>query len=173
MGMTEDRRGPVLQHFVEGVNPMLQAGLWYSAPITAPVWAMPRPRKEQSVMICRGVRGATSVPANTREAILRETRRLLALMIRLNDIKPEDVASVIFTTTRDLNAEYPALAARQLGWLDIALLCGHEMDVPNSLPQCVRILVHWNTTKIAPGDQARLHRRSGKSAPGQGRPAAR
>lgn len=98
-------------------------------------------------MSCRGVRGATTVDANTPEAILRETRRLLALMIHLNGIQPEDVASAIFTTTRDLTAEYPALAARQLGWLDTALLCGHEMDVPGGLPRCVRVLINWNTDK--------------------------
>lgn len=126
---------------------MLQAGLWYSAPVTAPVWAMTHPPKEQAVMVCRGVRGATTVNANSRDEILSETRRLLALMIRLNDIEPDDVASAIFTTTHDLNAEYPALAARQLGWLDAALLCGHEMNVPRGLSLCIRILVHWNTTK--------------------------
>lgn len=98
-------------------------------------------------MVCRGVRGAITVQSNSREEILRETRRLLALIIRLNGIEAEDVASAIFTTTRDVNAEYPALAARQLGWLDAALLCGHEMEVPNGLPHCIRILVHWNTTK--------------------------
>ncbi|NOZ72468.1 MAG: chorismate mutase [Chloroflexi bacterium] len=98
-------------------------------------------------MVCRGVRGATTVQSNSRSEILRETRRLLALIIRLNGIQPEEVASAIFTTTRDLNAEYPALAARQLGWLDAALLCGHEMEVPHGLPRCIRILVHWNTTK--------------------------
>ncbi len=128
---------------------MLQAGLWYSPPVTVPVWAMTHPPKEEPVMVCRGVRGATTVRENTREAILRETRHLLALMIRLNGIEPEDVASAIFTTTTDLNAEYPALAARQLGWMDAALLCGHEMNVPHGLPRCVRILVHWNTHKAA------------------------
>ena len=126
---------------------MLQAGLWYSAPITAPVWAMTHPPKEQAVMVCRGVRGATTVETNSREEILSEARHLLALMIRLNGIEPDDVASAIFTTTHDLNAEYPALAARQLGWLDAALMCGHEMEVPRGLSMCIRILVHWNTTK--------------------------
>ncbi|MCO6453461.1 MAG: chorismate mutase [Caldilineales bacterium] len=99
-------------------------------------------------MVCRGVRGATTVQSNSRDEILRETRRLLALMIRLNGIEPDDVASAIFTTTADVNAEYPALAARQLGWLDAALLCGHEMAVPNGLERCIRILVHWNTTLL-------------------------
>ncbi|HEY65062.1 MAG TPA: chorismate mutase [Caldilineae bacterium] len=100
-------------------------------------------------MPCRGVRGATTADENTREAILKATRQLLALMIRLNDIKPEDVASAIFSTTPDLNAEFPALAARQLGWVDVPLLCTHEISVPGSLPRCIRILLHWNTDKSA------------------------
>lgn len=126
---------------------MLQAGLWYSTPITQPIWALTLPPKEAPVLVCRGVRGAITVEDNSRHAILEATRRLLALMIHVNGIQPSEVASAIFTTTRDLNAEYPALAARQLGWMDAALLCGHEMDVPHGLPHCIRILVHWNTTK--------------------------
>ncbi len=98
-------------------------------------------------MACRGVRGATTVENNTPEEILRATRELLALLIRLNDIEEADVASAIFTTTGDLNAEFPALAARQLGWFDTALMCQHELDVPGSLRKCVRILIHWNTDK--------------------------
>lgn len=98
-------------------------------------------------MLCRGVRGATTVDDNSSEAILRETRRMLALLIHLNDIRAEDVTSIIFTTTRDLTAEYPALAARQLGWLDVALMCGHEMDVPGGLQRCVRVLINWNTER--------------------------
>jgi len=98
-------------------------------------------------MTCRGVRGATTVEANTREEILTETRQLLALMIRLNDIQSEDVASAIFTLTSDLNAEFPAMAARQLGWLDVPLICTHEVHVPGGLPRCIRILLNWNTDK--------------------------
>jgi chorismate mutase len=98
-------------------------------------------------MPCRGVRGATTADANTSEEILKATRQLLALMVRQNGIQPEDVASAIFTTTPDLDAEFPALAARQLGWLDVALMCQHELDVPGSLRRCIRILVHWNTDK--------------------------
>ena len=98
-------------------------------------------------MICRGVRGATTVEANTREEILTATRQLLALMVRQNGIAPADVASALFSLTHDLNAEFPALAARQLGWLEVPLLCTNELDVPGSLRKCVRILVHWNTTK--------------------------
>jgi chorismate mutase len=96
---------------------------------------------------CRGVRGATTVEANDRDQILIATRQLLALMIRRNDILPTDVASAIFTTTPDLNAEFPALAARQLGWLEVPLLCGHEIQVPGSLSRCIRVMVHWNTEK--------------------------
>ena len=100
-------------------------------------------------MACRGVRGATTVESNTPEAILRGTLELLALIIRQNDIRPEDVASAIFTTTPDLDAEFPAMAARQLGWLNVALMCAHELSVPGSLGRCIRILIHWNTEKSA------------------------
>lgn len=96
---------------------------------------------------CRGIRGATTVDANTREAILQASTELLSQMVLANDVQPEDVASVFFTTTRDLNADFPALAARQMGWNDVALLCGHEMDVPGSLAMCLRILLHVNTEK--------------------------
>jgi chorismate mutase len=100
-------------------------------------------------MPCRGVRGATTVDANTSEVILTATRQLLALMIRRNGIEKEDVASAIFTTTKDLDAEFPALAARQLGWMDVALMCSYELSVPGGLENCVRILIHWNTEKSA------------------------
>lgn len=96
-------------------------------------------------MAFRGVRGATTIENDTREEVLRATRELLALMIRLNDIRSEDVASAIFSTTRDVRSVFPALAGRQLGWLDVPLLCTHEMEVPGSLPLCIRILLHWNT----------------------------
>ena len=98
-------------------------------------------------MICRGVRGATTVEEDKPEAILRATRELLALLIHVNGIRSEDVVSVIFTTTQDVVSQYPALAARQLGWLDVPLLCSHEMEVPGSLPRCIRILLHWNTER--------------------------
>ncbi len=98
-------------------------------------------------MPCRGVRGATTADDNSSEEILKATRELLALLIRRNGINPEDVASAIFSTTVDLEGEFPALAARQLGWLDVALMCVHELDVPGSLRRCIRILLHWNTEK--------------------------
>lgn len=95
------------------------------------------------------MRGATVVAEDASAAILAETRRLLALMIRLNGIEPAGVASAIFTTTPDLSAEFPALAARQLGWHDVPILCAHEMAVPGALARVVRILIHWNTRKRA------------------------
>ena len=98
-------------------------------------------------MYCRGVRGATTVESDSRDEILASTRQLLALMIRLNGIEPQDVGSAIFTTTEDITAEFPALAARQLGWLEVPLLCTHELNVPGSLPKCIRILLNWNTPK--------------------------
>ena len=101
------------------------------------------------MIICRGVRGATTVEDNSREAILNATGELLGRLIEANGIHPDDVASAIFTTTPDLNAEYPALAARQMGWHDVALLCTHEMRVPHGLKHCIRVLLHWNTAKSA------------------------
>ncbi len=100
-------------------------------------------------MPCRGVRGATTADSNTSEDILKATRQLLAIMIRLNEISPEDVASATFTVTKDLDADFPALAARQLGWLNVPLLCSYELCVPGSLQKCVRILLHWNTEKTS------------------------
>ena len=99
-------------------------------------------------MPCRGIRGATTVTDNTREAILEATRELLDELVHANDIRPEDVASAYFTTTSELNAEFPAVAARNgLGWTNVALMCGHEMDVPGSMRMCLRILLHVNTER--------------------------
>lgn len=99
--------------------------------------------------VCRGVRGAITVAHNDADEILSATREMLEALIKENQMYPDDIASAYFTTTVDLNATYPALAARQLGWHDVALLCGHEMDVPGSLNRCIRVLIHWNTTKSA------------------------
>jgi chorismate mutase len=97
-------------------------------------------------MAVRGVRGATTVEANTRDAILDATRELLGEIIRANALRTEDVASAYFTTTTDLNAEFPAVVARnEFGWTNIALMCGHEMDVPGSLRMCLRIMLLVNS----------------------------
>ena len=100
-------------------------------------------------MWCRGIRGATTVDGNTKDDILRESKELLQMMIDANGIKPDDVACAIFTTTSDLNAAFPATAARQLGWTDVPLLCTKEMDVPGSVKGCIRILILYNTEKAA------------------------
>ncbi len=95
--------------------------------------------------VCRGIKGATTVERNTREAILEATKELLTSMIELNGIEPDDVASAIFTLSSDLNAEFPAVAARQMGWTEVPLSCMQELDVPGSLRSCLRILLHVNT----------------------------
>ena len=94
----------------------------------------------------RGIRGATTVPSNSRAAILEATEELLRALIERNRIDGQEVASVWFTTTPDLNAEFPAVVARQtFQWTAAALMCGHEMQVPGALPSCLRILLHVNT----------------------------
>jgi chorismate mutase len=98
-------------------------------------------------MPVRGIRGATTVSRNNRDEILEATREMLATIVEANDLDVEDVASAWFTTTPDLNAEFPAVAARQMGWTMIPLMCSHEMSVPGSLPLCVRVLLHVNTDR--------------------------
>jgi chorismate mutase len=100
-------------------------------------------------MYCRGIRGATTVKENTSKAIINGTKDLLERIIDANQIDVDNVACAYFTTTHDLNAEFPALGARQLGWSNSALLCGHEMDVPGSLEKCIRVLILYNTEKAA------------------------
>ena len=108
---------------------------------------LPQPDSAALPVRCRGVRGATTVSENSKDAILEATREMLYIIIRANQMHPDDVASAYFTTTADLNATYPALAARQLGWYEVALLCGHEMQVPGGLDRCIRVLIHWNTSR--------------------------
>lgn len=99
-------------------------------------------------MQCRGIRGAITVSANDRESILAATKELLVEMTQANGTEVEDIAAIFFTTTPDLNVEFPATATRELGWPpSLALLCGHEMSVPHDLPRTVRILMLINTEK--------------------------
>lgn len=100
-------------------------------------------------VVCRGIRGATTAGANTAEDILEATHEMMRALIALNNLTPEDVVSAIFTTTVDLTATFPALAAREIGWLEVPLMCSHEMNVPGALQKCVRVLLHVNTTKSA------------------------
>jgi chorismate mutase len=99
----------------------------------------------------RGIRGATTADANTEEAITAATDELLRELVNLNELDPAEIGFAYFTTTHDLTAEYPAFAARKLGWLDVPLLCGHDMDVrlpnPRGIPMCIRILLLYNTAK--------------------------
>ena len=99
-------------------------------------------------MKVRGIRGATTVEANNREEILSATHEVLQQMISENDVPEDDISAVFFTTTRDLNAEFPAAAARiHMGWTNAALMSGHEMDVPGSPQKCIRVLMLVNTQK--------------------------
>ncbi len=98
-------------------------------------------------MAVRGVRGATTATANTAEEIIEATQELIAALVRFNDLNTEEIASAIWTTTRDLTAEFPAKAARQVGWADVPQMCAHEMDVPGTLPMCIRVTLHINTQK--------------------------
>jgi chorismate mutase len=98
-------------------------------------------------MMIRGVRGAITVEEDSAEAIWQAADELLRAIVEANGIEEEDVASVIFTTTPDLTAAYPAKAARDLGWTQAALMGMQEMNVPGGLAQCIRVLIHWNTTR--------------------------
>ena len=97
--------------------------------------------------VCRGVRGATTAEENTKEAIFAATRELFRQIVESNQIEETQVAAAFFTTTSDLNAAFPATAVRKMGWENTALLCGHEMAVPDGLPRCIRVLILVNTDK--------------------------
>lgn len=102
------------------------------------------------MMACRGIRGATTAAANTRDDILSATRELLERLVRRNEVQPDDIASIFFTVSDDLDAEYPALAARQLGWVESALLCAREIPVPEKrVERCIRVLLLANTERTA------------------------
>lgn len=102
-------------------------------------------------MAVRGIRGATTVDRDTPAEIVDATRELLGQLIELNRIEPDAIAGAWFTTTPDLRSEFPAVAARQLGWVDVPLICGHEMDVPydnsRSIPRAVRVMILLNTDR--------------------------
>ncbi|HEV1998389.1 MAG TPA: chorismate mutase [Candidatus Dormibacteraeota bacterium] len=104
-------------------------------------------------MAVRGIRGATTVDSDSAEEIIEATGEMLKQLIEANHIQPEEIAGAWFTTTRDVNSEFPAIAARKLGWTEVPLLCGHEMEVdasnPRSIPRCIRVLVMLNTEKPA------------------------
>jgi chorismate mutase len=97
-------------------------------------------------MPIRGIRGATTVTSDNPDLIFQATCELLEMILDENrDIRLKDIASAIFSTTEDIASAYPALAARQMGWDMVPMLCAREIPVPGSLPLCIRVLIHWNT----------------------------
>ena len=118
----------------------------------------------------RGLRGATTASTNTKEAIVDVTRELLQRLVEVNQVDIDDIAAVTFSTTKDLDAEFPAVAARvHLGWTNVAMMCSHEMDVPGGQERCVRVMILFNTDKspqelehIYLGGAAHLRARDGK-----------
>lgn len=105
-------------------------------------------------MQTRGIRGATTVTVDDKEQVLSATRELLDAILAANPtLKPDDIASAFFTTTNDIASAYPALAARQMGWDLVPMMCACEIPVPGSLSMCIRVLIHWNTNK----EQQKIH----------------
>ena len=100
-------------------------------------------------MYCRGIRGATTVEGNEREAMLAATGELLQTIMQRNELHVADIASALFTVTDDLDAVFPAIAARALGWTEVPLMCAREIPVAGSLSKCIRVLLHVNTTRNA------------------------
>ena len=97
--------------------------------------------------VVRGIRGAITVSQNKASEITQATRELLIKMAKANNLKKEDIASVYFTLTPDLNAVFPASAARELGWNSVPLMGSVEVDVPGAVPFCIRVLMHVNTER--------------------------
>lgn len=105
-------------------------------------------------MFVRGVRGATTVADNDPATIAERTRELLKILVEANGMRAEEIASAVFTVTRDLDAQFPTVAARALpDWKDVPLLCSREIPVPGSLGHCIRVLIHWNTERA----QSEIH----------------
>jgi chorismate mutase len=96
-------------------------------------------------MAMRGVRGATTVDSNEREEIIAKTGEMIQAVIERNNINVEDIASAIFSVTDDIDDEFPAVAARNIGWLYTPLLCTKEIPVKGSLQGCIRVLLHINS----------------------------
>jgi chorismate mutase len=95
----------------------------------------------------RGIRGAVSVSKNDASEIIEATKCLLKQIVMENELNETDMVSIIFTVTSDLNVTFPAVAARELGWVLVPLLCAAEIEVPDSLPGIIRVLMHVNTAK--------------------------
>ena len=99
-------------------------------------------------MTTRGIRGATTIYSDTKENVLSAIHELLdAILLSNPDLKTDDIASAIFTTTDDIVSSFPPLAARQMGWNQVPMMSAREIPVPDSLPLCIRVLIFWNTDK--------------------------
>ncbi|MDP4180255.1 MAG: chorismate mutase [Bacillota bacterium] len=98
-------------------------------------------------MLVRAIRGATTVENNDSNEIIEETKSLLMEIAEKNNICEDDIISIVMSVTKDLNAAFPAVGARQIGWTNVALFCTNEMDVPGGLEKCIRVLAHINTDK--------------------------
>lgn len=96
---------------------------------------------------CVGIRGATTVDEDRLDDVLDATQDLLGRLQELNSFDPDDLASIIFTTTPDLRSTFPARAARRLGWTQVPMVCAQEIDAPSAVMRCVRVMIHWNTDK--------------------------
>lgn len=97
-------------------------------------------------MTTRGLRGATTIEIDSRDSVLHATREMLEAILSANaSLRAQDIASAVFTVTDDIASAHPALAARQMGWHLVPMMCAREIPVPGSLPFCIRVLIHWNT----------------------------
>lgn len=150
-----EEQAQVAERYVRGLRgeeefPPVVSASQGSASTAKTVETQAPPASNASLSIaCRGIRGATTIESNTAEDILEATTDMLEALIKLNQIQPEDVVSAVFTTTPELTAAFPALAARKLGWTEVPLLCAHEMDVPGALRGVIRILLHVNSPRSA------------------------
>lgn len=117
---------------------------------TADPGAPLRPEQETQSRL-RAIRGAVSVARDDPPAIYAATRELLSAIVTRNGVAIDDIISVIFTVTPDLQSAFPALAARQMGWLDVPLLCTMEIPVPDALGRCIRVLLHVESTRPRSG----------------------
>ena len=116
-------------------------------------------------MAVRAVRGATQLEEDTREHMLDRVAELVTDVMEANDLEVDDFISIIFTATSDLTSEFPAYAARQLGFSDVPLVCARELEIAGSMPRVVRLMAHVETDLAALGDHPRLPPRRGQPAP--------
>lgn len=114
------------------------------------------------MVACRGIRGAITVDEDTPGQIVAATQELLQAMLEANQLQVEQLAALIFTSTPDLVSEYPAAAARRLGWTAVPLLCAQELPKPDGLPRCIRVLCLANTDR-SPGEIRHVYLRAARS----------